>query len=230
MIDISLRLRTNSEILPINVPVRDLVIAGWTGRDRTAVDAHIRELGALGVAAPSRMPIFYRVSASLLTTDNAVQVLGRDSTGEAEFVLLQDAKRLLVGLGSDHTDRKAETIGVALSKQMCPKPLASEVWEFSSIEPHWDELILRSYTVAAGQRTLYQEGSVATILNPRKLMDDYGNANGGVLPPGAAMFCGTLSVIGELRWASEFAMELEDPVLHRTIAHNYLIRPLPVES
>ncbi len=33
---------------------------------------------------------------------------------------------LFVGVGSDHTDRKAETINVSLSKQMCAKPVSRE--------------------------------------------------------------------------------------------------------
>ena len=45
-----------------------LVIAGWTGRDQNALEAHIRELEALGIARPKTTPIFYRVAASLLTT------------------------------------------------------------------------------------------------------------------------------------------------------------------
>lgn len=227
---LSLQIQTSGGILPVQVSVRHLIIAGWTGRDRTALEAHIRELAALGVAAPVRTPVFYRVSASLLTTEPAIQVLGTDSTGEVEFVLIRDAERLLVGLGSDQTDRKAEAIGVALSKQMCPKPLAADVWELSSVEPHWDELILRSYVVADGSRTVYQEGSVANTLAPEKLLELYTAQSGRPFCTGAAMFCGTLPVIGELRWASEFVMELEDPVLNRKLSHSYAMRPLPVES
>lgn len=101
--------------------IEDLVMAGWTGRDQSAVEAHIQELAALGVPGPKRTPIFYRVSASLLTSADKVQVIGFDSTGEVEFVLIQDGERLLAGLGSARTDRKAETIGVTLAKQMCPR-------------------------------------------------------------------------------------------------------------
>src|SRR5579862_2224452 len=48
-----------------------LVIAGWTGRDRAAVLAHIRELELLGVRPPRTTPIFYRAAATLLTTQSA---------------------------------------------------------------------------------------------------------------------------------------------------------------
>jgi hypothetical protein len=205
--------------------MRELVIAGWTGRDQAAVDAHIKELAELGVTPPKQTPIFYRVSASLLTRAAAIQVIGTDSTGEVEFVLMQDADALLVTVGSDHTDRKAEAVGVTLSKQMCPKPVARDAWEFASVEQHWDELILRSYAVIEGRRTLYQQGSVAAVRHPRDLMTRYGG-----LAPGTAMFCGTFPVIGGLRWATEFVMELEDPILKRSITHSYAIQSLPIEG
>ena len=55
------------------VVIDELVIAGWTGRDRAAVEKHIVELEALGVQRPSRTPVFYRVSASRLTTAESVE-------------------------------------------------------------------------------------------------------------------------------------------------------------
>jgi len=33
--------------------------------------------------------------------------------------------------GRDHTDRKAETIGVSLSKQLCAKPVPAKSWRYS---------------------------------------------------------------------------------------------------
>jgi hypothetical protein len=38
--------------------VKQLVIAGWTGRDINAFEAHIRELEAIGVRRPKSTPIF----------------------------------------------------------------------------------------------------------------------------------------------------------------------------
>jgi hypothetical protein len=212
------------------VPVQDLVIAGWTGRDQRAVDIHIRELAELGVAPPARTPMFYRVAASLLTTASAVDVMGTDSTGEVEFVLLNHDGEWRVGVGSDHTDRKAEAIGVTLSKQLCPKPLAPSVWSFAAVEPHWDELILRSYAASNGERALYQEGPVSAMRHPRDLVELYGASSETGFASGTAMFCGTLPVHNGIRWADTFVIELEDPVLQRKITHGYACRALPVEG
>src|ERR1051326_1334595 len=207
--------------------VKNLVIAGWTGRDRDKVEGHIRELAALGVTPPTRTPVFYRVSASLLTCGDSIQVLGCHSSGEAEVVLIQDGPKLLVGLGSDHTDRKAEAVGVALSKQMCSKVLAPTTWDFDAVERHWAELVLSSRIIENGNAVPYQNGTLANILRPRELMSRY--ASDG-LRDGTAMFCGTVPAIGGVRWSPRFPMELRDPVLNRSITHTYRIEALPVES
>src|SRR5215813_12201008 len=129
----------------VDIPVGELVLAGWTGRDKAAMEHHIAELEALGVKRPATTPIYYRVSATRLTTANAIEVVGTDSSGEIEFVLAATGGDLLVGLGSDHTDRKAETFGITLSKQLCDKPIATTFWRFADIIDHWDDIVLRAY-------------------------------------------------------------------------------------
>jgi hypothetical protein len=208
--------------------IQNLVIAGWTGRNVEALEAHIRELEALGVKRPKSVPVFYRVAASLLTQSDSIQVMENDSSGEVEFVLYVMPDGVWVGVGSDHTDRKAETIGVTLSKQMCAKPVSSTIWRFDEVAPHWDRLMLRSYIRQGKERVLYQEGLVAAMRSPDELMTLYGG--GKQLAPGTAMFGGTLAVHGGIRSSEVFEMELEDPVLGRTISHRYRIDSLPSEG
>jgi Protein of unknown function (DUF2848) len=212
-----------SEIVDLR-RVRALVVAGWTGRDIAALEKHIRELEAIGVKRPTTTPIFYRVAASLLTTADTIEVLGDQSSGEAECVVYSFDDGLFVGVGSDHTDRKAEAVGVSLSKQMCAKPVSAQVWRIDDVAPHWDKLVLRSHVFAEGKRRLYQEGSVAAMRLPTELFRLY---CGGPLPAGTAMFCGTLAVHGGIAPSETFEMELEDPVLGRKIAHRYRIKTLP---
>jgi hypothetical protein len=209
--------------------VRSLVIAGWTGRNAEAMEAHIRELEALGIARPKSTPIFYRVAASLLTTAPEIEVAGDSSSGEAEAVVFALDDGLWVGVGSDHTDRKVETVGVTISKQMCAKPVAGTVWRFDDVADHWDRLVLRSHAIEGKKRRLYQEGPVARIRPPRELVGLY-LGEGKRLKKGTAMFCGTLAVIGRIAPADAFEIELEDPVLRRRIRHRYRIRRLPVEG
>jgi hypothetical protein len=117
----------------IAADLRDLVVAGWTGRDSATVEHHIAELAAIGVARPSTVPCFYRVGINLLTTATHLDFTGSDSSGEAEFILVSLPQGLYVAVGSDHTDRKVESYGVTVSKQMCPKPVSHELWRFTDL-------------------------------------------------------------------------------------------------
>jgi hypothetical protein len=211
----------------IAIAVDHLVIAGWAGRDEAAIRHHIEELAAIGVPRPSSVPVFYRVSADNLTQAERLVVLGPDSSGEVEPVVVSLADGFWLGLGSDHTDRKAETVGIALSKQMCGKPVGRTLWRLPEVEDHWDRLSLRSWATINGERVLYQEGQLAALRTPRDLIARRGRAG---LPPGTLMFCGTLGAIGGIRPASRFEMELDDPVLGRQMRHAYDIECLPVVS
>jgi hypothetical protein len=207
------------------VVVNDAVIAGWTGRDAIAVEKHIKELEALGVKRPATTPIFYRVAAARLTTDDTIEAVGESSGGEVEFVLLQDAGRLWVGAGSDHTDREVEKYGVTVSKQLCDKPIASVFWSYEEVAPHWDELIMRAHVIEGGKSALYQEGAVTAMMHPQALLEKH---SGSSLRDGTLLFGGTLSAHGGVRPTLEFSFELEDPVLGRKIAHRYRVRTLPI--
>jgi Protein of unknown function (DUF2848) len=203
----------------------ELVIAGWTGRDEAALRKHIKELEEIGVKPPKTTPIFYRVAASLFTFASEIQVSGPDTSGEVEFVLMQTKEGLRVAVGSDHTDRKAETIGVSLSKQLCAKPVSAESWSYGEVKAHWERLVLRSYIVENEHIVLYQEGPVTTMRSPEDLMARYGR-----LAAGHGMFCGTLAARGGIRGGARFRMELEDPVLRRKLSHEYAVKVLPVEG
>jgi hypothetical protein len=68
-----------AEFLP-----KTLIVAGWTGRDENALHHHIEELAAIGVHRPSSVPVFYRISSANLTQTARLEVLGPDTSGEAE--------------------------------------------------------------------------------------------------------------------------------------------------
>ena len=207
----------------VSVQVQTAIIAGWTGRDRHAVEHHVAELKALGVAPPSRIPVFYRVSASRLTAAQGIEGTAT-STGEAEPVLLRHGGEVWVGVGSDHTDREVEAYSVAVSKQLCDKPLAEKMWRFDEVAPHWDDLILRSWIVEDGETILYQEGELRSLLPPAVLLAE-------AEPPiedGTVMFCGTLAARGGIRPSSRFRYELEDPIRARVIGSEYELRDLPM--
>jgi hypothetical protein len=211
------------------VDIDDLVIAGWTGRDVAALNNHIEELKAIGVQPPAKVPVYYRVSAGLLTQAEHVQVLGDETSGEAEPVLVGTPDRLWVTVGADHTDRKLESYGIAVSKQACPKVIGRKAWRFEQVEPHWDRLVLRSFVREGGRNVLYQEGALAGIREPRDLIAGWRDGD-RKLPAGVALFCGTLTAMGAIRPSPRFEMEIEDPVLGRKLSHAYEVQALPIIS
>jgi hypothetical protein len=210
-----------------------LIMAGWTGRDRAAVDHHIDELAALGVAGPSRIPTFYRMDPALLAgAVGQIHVLGEDTSGEVEAALVALADGLWVGLGSDHTDRAMEAYGVAISKQLCRKPMAAGLWRFEEVVEHWDQIVLRAHVTRGGVRKLYMEAPLAAVRRPEELIRDYageiGHADLAQLPVGTVMFMGAIGAIDGIRPSPRFEMALEDPVLKRVLSHAYDVHVLPV--
>lgn len=218
---LAIRIESDGTVEDHDVSLSHAVIAGWTGRDTAALEKHIVELEAMGIQRPASTPIFYRVAASRFVPASVIEVSGEESSGEAEFVMLQLGGDLLIGVGSDHTDRKVEAYGVTVSKQMCEKPIATHFWRFADVEDHWEELVLRSWN----DGELYQEGSVSRMRTPADLIGRY---RPGGLDDGTIMFGGTLAAIGGIRPTPTFGFALEDPVLGRTIRHEYRVITLPM--
>jgi hypothetical protein len=225
--NIEFSLRPDGESAQRSVEVDSLVIAGWAGRDREALEKHITELEHEGIPRPARTPEFYRVGVNLLTTAPAIQVPGDASSGEIEAFILKTADELWVGIGSDHTDRKLEATSVVMSKQACPKPIGKTLWRYSDIKDHWDAIQMRSFRYSSGERIVYQHGSLSANLSGNELLDRYEHDH-GAMANGMLMFCGTIPAEGGIRFSNRFEMEMHDPVRDLYIRHAYDIFALPV--
>ncbi|WP_447775192.1 DUF2848 domain-containing protein [Variovorax boronicumulans] len=211
----------------LSFEARHLVIAGWTGRDTAAIEHHIEELAELGVPAPSAVPLFYRVATQQLSQADVVQVVGADTSGEVEPLLFLHGGEFFVSIGSDHTDRALEAHSVALSKQICVKPVARSAWRLADVQERWDTLVLRSWIEEGGEWRLYQEGTLAALRPPADLLARCAAADGEP-SDGFAMTCGTVGAIGGIRPAARFRMELVDEQAGRRIAHEYRAVSLPI--
>ena len=208
-----------------------LVVAGWTGRDVAAIEHHIEELAALGVPRPSSVPLYYRVAAQLLTQSPAIEALGDRSSGEAEPVFFFSQGEWWLSVASDHTDRHVESYSVAVSKQMCAKPVAEVAWRWRDLQAHQDEVALHSRIFEGGRWVDYQRGTLASIRPLAALRD--GMPGAGAAPEGLFMTCGTLGALpnakGEgIRPAAQMEIELHDARLQRRIVHRYAVEALPV--
>jgi len=209
---------------PREVQYGKLIMAGYTGRSRAETQAHIDELKAHGIPAPARIPTLYPCAPDLLTTAEEIVVLGHDTSGEAEFVLIPATRGLLVGVGSDHTDRALEATDIPRAKQLCAKVVSREVWRLADLLDHWDELFVRSWVAEGGTETLYQEGPLRRMMAPEAIMAAV-RAEATESVTDAIVFSGTLSVIGgRFRPAQLFQTELEDPVRRRRLRCAYRVQ------
>ncbi|OZI22389.1 hypothetical protein CAL18_06025 [Bordetella genomosp. 7] len=209
----------------VETDIRSLVVAGWAGRDREAIEHHIEELAALGVPRPSSVPLYYRIAENQLTQASRIQVVGDASSGEVETFVFAAGGDMFVSIASDHTDRKLEAHSVALSKQVCAKPVGTTAWRLADVAEYWDELVVRAYIVENGAEVLYQEGPLATLRTPGELIAGY--TQGQPLPEGTGMTCGTVAAIGGIRPSTTFIMELADPRRQRVLRHRYDVEVLP---
>ncbi|MHB2023908.1 MAG: DUF2848 family protein [Mycobacteriales bacterium] len=203
-----------------------LLLAGYTGRDQSAVAAHVAELATHGIAPPPRIPAVYAAPATRMTTSEEIWVGSAQTSGEAEFVLVHGQDGWLVGVGSDHTDRALEAESIAKAKQSCDKPVSSVFWDYADVREHWDELTLTSWVGAQVADQLYQRGRLGELMTPESIREELQ----GRVPEAdeAAIFSGTLPVAGgEFVYGGAFRADLTDPVLGRSLSCTYRVKLLP---
>lgn len=219
---------TSGAAEPVTVGIRKMINAGYTGRDQAAVQAHIDELKAEGIPAPDRVPTYFPKFVDRLTQADHFEALDEsDHSGEAEFVLIFHQGRILVGVGSDHTDRKLETVDIPKAKQMYPNTISRDLWDLAEIEDHWDSLRLRAWVTADGVRTLFQDAPLAAMLPPRdliarviKLLAEPDDTEGLVI------YSGTVAALVKAGYSPSFETALEDPELDRSLGQGYTLRPV----
>lgn len=220
----TLSFRVNGASLPLDLT--HLIVAGWTGRDADAIAHHIAELAELGVPAPSDTPLYYRVSAPLLTDAPLIEAVGGASSGEVEPLIVEAEGKRYLGLASDHTDRALEAHSVAMSKQVCAKPCALELWEWDEVADRLEEIELESWIEEGGDWVPYQSGTIASIRPLTELIA--GSRLSELAKDGpVAMLCGTFGAKGGVRPAAKFRMQMRDPKTGRSITHEYETRTLP---
>ena len=211
---------------PVSLDIRRLINAGYTGRDQAAVRHHIEELRAHGVPAPASTPTLCAKPASLITQDPTIEVLGGQTSGEAEFVLLISGGRVLVAAGSDHTDRKLEKVSIEKAKMMCPNVISHEAWDLAEVQHGWDDMVLRGHVTAGGRRVLYQEARLGQMMTPEDLLALAKSRTDGDLE-GLALFSGTVAMLGgEMIFGERFEVELVDARRGRALRCDYRIAPL----
>ncbi|GGO73079.1 DUF2848 family protein [Nocardioides deserti] len=217
-------LSTDGTRTPRELEVRRMYNMGSATRDADVAIHHQKEVADAGVKIAFDVPAprIYPITPQALTTRTAVEVHGSRTSGEVEIVLVVTGDEVLVGVGSDHTDRDLERVSIVYSKQTCPNILAPTLWRLSEVADHWDQCVLESWV----DGTLYQQTPTGTFLSPEDLLRILGErAN----PPASdyVLFAGTIVALdGKLAYGREWSFRLHDPVLDREIRHTYRLESL----
>lgn len=213
-------LHSGNKTLNVTIPYDNLFAIGYAGRDMEKTMEHIRELEEqLGVPAPKKIPTIFQCSNLLLTQEDEFHVVGRKTCGEAEYVIVLYEGSVYIGIGSDHTDRELESQSVPKAKQVCPKPIGADLWEYEEIRDHFDEIKIRSYQIVDGKKELYQEGSLADILPVEAILSELYERVGEI--GNSVIFSGTVPALDGFRYGEQFSCEMEDKILNRKLTLTY---------
>ncbi len=118
-----------------------------SGPEENSDDISVRHVSA----DPGKRPAFYR---------------GKDLRGSGICDGGDRRKAFYIGLGSDHTDRELEGMSVPKAKQICAKPIGAILWDYEEIKEHWETIKPYSYQTVDGEEILYQQGTLADIMDP----------------------------------------------------------------
>lgn len=212
-----------------SVTISKVYCIGYTGRNKEKTMDHILELEKIGVAPPAEIPTLYPVRRNSLNQSKEIEVLGGESSGEAEIVLVFGGSEdeAYITVGSDHTDRSLETTDINLSKQICDKPIAQKAWKLKDIVGHWDELILTSQVYVDGKWQEYQSAKINEII-PLNEIKDFLNKKHITLK-NCVVFSGTVPLLEGFKYGSGFKMAFVDKVLKDEIYTEYKITRLDME-
>jgi hypothetical protein len=202
---------------------------GFTIRDKAKMQAHLDEVEGVHVDWPPRPPVIFPISAWATLTDEDVPVQYDRTSGEIEIVTVVDGDELLIGVGSDHTDRALEATDIPWGKQVAPNVIAPTLWRWSEVRDHWDEVLLESLIDSGNGPQLYQKAGVAEFWTPEEMVD---SVKGRIVevPGTRVFFSGTVVSVGaKLNFGRVFNMRMIDPVANKTIEHTYRVTVLADE-
>jgi len=176
-----------------------------------------------GIPPPTSVPALYPLTADNITAADWIEVIGSDTSGEAEYVLLvQSPDEIYVAAGSDHTDRLLERQSIEKSKQICKNVVSWKVWRLRDVERDWDDLVLQSWVGTDGAEILYQKAALRMILPPRQLLDFVWSRTKTPCQDGLIVFSGTIPMLGgKFICGDSFHVELRNPRTGRALECAY---------
>ncbi|MDY0393737.1 DUF2848 family protein [Virgibacillus halophilus] len=203
---------------------------GYSGRDKEKTWMHIKELTEIGVPEPNEVPSLYPVGVRTVTQFESIEVIGDQTSGEAEIVLIfgDSLREAYITVGSDHTDRSLETVDINKSKQVCDKPFAAKAWKIDSILQYWDQLVLSSEMMVNGQWCKYQENTISSIISLEEIKDFLEKKQ--VALTNSIVFSGTVPLLDGFKYGERFRAALFDPITNDTISIEYEVTDIAVKE
>ncbi|PHH96020.1 DUF2848 domain-containing protein [Fusobacterium nucleatum] len=221
--------KNDSSIGKIEFDLKRLLIVGYSGSNIEKIMEHIKELKEhLGVPEPKKIPTIFECSKELLTKEKDIKFVGNMTSGEVEYLIIKHLNEIYIGIGSDHTDRKLESISVLKAKQICPKPIGEEVWLYKDIKESWNEIEAESYQNINGQRVLYQKGRLSEILSVEKIISELENRVGNI--EDSIIFSGTVPLESNFKYGDEFICKIFDKSNNSSLNLNYKINKISEEE
>ena len=210
----------------VTVDVQSALNGGYAGRSQEDVAAHVAELAALGVPAPSTTPCLYPVAPYLVSQDDVVPAQHTHTSGEAEWALVVTEDDVLLTVACDHTDRDLEVHGVAWSKQAGPDIIGRQAWRLSDVAHRLDSLTLTGWVGDGVTWTEIQRGTLAELLTPAYWLDVLRQRD--LLVPGTVLLSGTIPMHGGVdQFAPAWRVELGDPATGAVIRCQYSVQLMP---
>lgn len=220
------------------IDVGSVAGARYASRDLEGTRAKLDSLLAQGKSATRTNPSIFRIGRYLLTQSEEFEVQGPLTGGEVEIVAIRNGDEILISVGSDQCDRELDPLFQDKPKQMCPHPLAHAAWPYDEVRDHWDDLQLYGHVVVGEHVVPVQESTAAVLVDLEYLlaMDEV-----VALPDPAFLYCGAVAFLSSaaetatrlhlpeetaLGVGDAFLVRLHDPVLGRTIEHQFSAVPL----
>ncbi|WP_203287775.1 DUF2848 family protein [Metabacillus sp. cB07] len=204
-----------------------LVVMGFTSRDTRVLKKLFNAMEKIGGQIPETTPVVFPLSADLLTTKEEISVVGSDTNGEVEYLIILSKGEIYIGVGSDHADKQIESQNIHKSKQLCAKHMSEEVWKWSAVKDHWDEIVLESRYIVNGKEELYQRNIAEVMLRPEDIIQsvesDYDHS---LLNLECVIFSGSVPTIDGFKYGEHFKYSLHDPVNKEKISSEYSVKIL----
>lgn len=215
----------SNEILRFEV--KNIINAGYTGRNQEEVKKHIKELAVQGIPTPDEVPKYFPKFNNGIVQDKELDALDESNhSGEAEFALLCTEEEIYIAAGSDHTDRQLEEENIPKAKQIYPNVISKNVWKLSEVEAYWDELVLKSWVEKEGKKVLFQEAKLSALFSPAELLKRIKSFTELASIEGLVIYSGTVGAEIEIEYSPYFEVVIEDPRREKSLSCKYRMKPM----